>query len=84
MMTLFKWITRGFLALAILALLAVGLVWYLAAGSLPDYQDEVEVAGLNGPVEIVRDRHAVPHIFADTDEDVHFGLGYAHAQDRLW
>jgi penicillin amidase len=26
----------------------------------------------------------VPHIFGETDADVFFGLGMAHAQDRLW
>ncbi|MBB5514813.1 penicillin amidase [Rubricella aquisinus] len=69
-----------------MALLAIGIgvVYYLAAGSLPEYDATVEVDGLNGPVEIVRDLHAVPHIFGETDEDVFFGLGYAHAQDRLW
>jgi penicillin amidase len=35
-------------------------------------------------VEIVRNTSAVPHIFGATDADVFFGLGFAHAQDRLW
>ncbi len=26
----------------------------------------------------------IPHIFATTDHDAMFGLGYVHAQDRLW
>ncbi len=36
------------------------------------------------PVEIVRDNANVPHIFGATDAEVFFGLGFAHAQDRLW
>jgi penicillin G amidase len=32
----------------------------------------------------VRTNANVPHIFGPTDEDVFFGLGFAHAQDRLW
>jgi hypothetical protein len=36
------------------------------------------------PVEIVRDRYGIPHVFAETEEDVYVGLGYAVAQDRLW
>ena len=42
---------------------------------------------LSGPeqeIEIVRDRYAVPHILSTTDHDAFFGLGYVHAQDRLW
>ncbi|MEO1542327.1 MAG: penicillin acylase family protein [Pseudomonadota bacterium] len=73
-----------FLAVVGAAVLAVGLVYYLATGSLPDYDRRVQVAGLSAPVEIVRDRHAVPHIAGETTEDVFFGLGFVHAQDRLW
>jgi len=42
------------------------------------------VAGLTEAVEIVRDADGVPHIFAETDADAFFGLGYVHAQDRMW
>jgi penicillin amidase len=36
------------------------------------------------PVEIVRDRYGIPHIFGQTEEDLQAGLGFAVAQDRLW
>ncbi len=45
---------------------------------------EIAVAGIAGPVDIVRDADAIPHIFASTKLDALFGLGYVHAQDRLW
>ena len=32
----------------------------------------------------MRDVHDVPHILGQSDRDVYFGLGFAHAQDRLW
>ena len=32
----------------------------------------------------MRNNDNVPHIFGETDEDVYFALGFAHAQDRLW
>jgi penicillin amidase len=34
--------------------------------------------------EIIRDEYGVPHVFADTKEELAFGAGYAIAQDRLW
>jgi penicillin amidase len=52
--------------------------------SLPKVRGTEYVAGISAPVEIVRDRYAVPHIYAATRGDALFGLGYAHAQDRLW
>jgi len=42
------------------------------------------VAGLRARLEIVRDRDGVPHIRAGTEADAIFGLGFVHAQDRLW
>ncbi|MEO1000743.1 MAG: penicillin acylase family protein, partial [Pseudomonadota bacterium] len=80
----FRWVLRLFLVLVVLVALALLGAYYLATGSIPDYDDERRVTGLGGPVEIVRDAHAIPHIFGESDADVLFGLGYAHAQDRLW
>lgn len=35
-------------------------------------------------IQIVRDADAVAHIYAAGDNDAFFGLGFVHAQDRLW
>jgi len=37
-----------------------------------------------GPVRITRSAVGVPHISARGEAGAQFGLGYAHAQDRLW
>ena len=81
---LFRWTFRTIAAVLILAGLAIGAAFWLAARSLPDYDRTETVAGLSAPVEIVRNTHDVPHVFGSSDADVFFGLGYAHAQDRLW
>ncbi len=83
-MIVFQWLVRITAALIILSVSAVGLIYYFAARSLPDYDATISVPGLQSTVEIVRDNANVPHIFADRDDDVFYGLGYAHAQDRLW
>jgi penicillin amidase len=84
MAALLRWLVRlGSLAVA----LTVGVVlvaWYVGSRSIPDYEAEWTVPGLSAPVEIVRNTSAVPHIFGETDADVFYGLGLAHAQDRLW
>lgn len=50
----------------------------------PEYTGELTIPGLQGPVEIIRDSYAVPHIYAETEVDACFALGYAQAQDRLF
>ncbi len=84
MARLFKWLLRLFLLLVMLVLGAGALVWWLAARSLPDYDRTDRLTGLEGRVEIVRNAQAIPHIFATSDRDAFFALGYVHAQDRLW
>ncbi|MDX2219803.1 MAG: penicillin acylase family protein [Burkholderiales bacterium] len=82
-----RWLRRIGLSLAALLMLVVVLLaaaWVYLRQSLPDYQGEVKLAGLAGPVEVVRDEHAVPHIQAGSWDDAWFALGYVHAQDRLW
>ena len=78
--------TLYYLILATIGLcLSVVLVAYtLFSRSLPDYDQTISSDRVNAPLEIVRDTYGVPHIFAKTDSDAYFGLGYAHAQDRLW
>lgn len=45
---------------------------------------EAQIAGADGLIQIVRDAHGVPHIFASTEADLYRGLGFAHAQDRFF
>lgn len=80
----FRWLVRIMLGLAVLFAAALGLASYLIGGSLPDYAAEHRVPDLAEPMEILRDRHAVPHIMGQTEADSFFGLGFVHAQDRLW
>ena len=65
------------------AFAGLGGYFYLRL-SLPQTSGEIEVAGLSAPVEILRDRHGIPHIFAASEADAQFALGFVHAQDRLW
>jgi penicillin amidase len=52
--------------------------------SLPQVNGVVALGGPSAPIEIIRDADNVPHIFGRTRRDALFGLGYVHAQDRLW
>ncbi|WP_299198940.1 penicillin acylase family protein [uncultured Tateyamaria sp.] len=84
MAVVFQWLVRLTAGVIVLVVLGVGMVYYLAARSLPNYDARVRVPVISAPVEIVRDNANVPHIFGETDTDVFHGLGFAHAQDRLW
>ena len=56
----------------------------LARESLSQIEGELVVAGLQAPVEVVRDEFGIPHIYAQNVDDLFFAQGYVMAQDRLW
>src|ERR1044071_7484185 len=78
------------LLLKAIAAAAVLLLVVFAAGrhslrrSPPQGDGTVRVNGVSAPIDIVRDADAIPHVFAANKTDALFGLGYVHAQDRLW
>ena len=61
-----------------------GAAGYWLRRSLPRHRGTVRLGGIDGEIEIVRDRWSIPHIFAASTSDLFFGQGYATAQDRLW
>jgi penicillin G amidase len=78
--------------LAILTLLSGGGGYYfksylpksIAPKSFPQVDGEIQLAGLEGPVDIYRDQMGIPHIYASSQHDLFFAQGYVHAQDRFW
>ena len=54
------------------------------AAHLPDFKTAAVIPGLSGKVDLWRDSWGIPHIKAGSFKDAFAGLGFAHAQDRLW
>ncbi|MGH2951066.1 MAG: penicillin acylase family protein, partial [Solirubrobacterales bacterium] len=63
---------------------AAGLWQRIFRRSLPQTSGRLAVDGISGRVEIRRDRWGVPHVRADSIDDLWFGQGFCHGQDRLW
>ena len=84
MIVAFRWLLRALAALIGLGLVLVLLAYYILGRSLPDYDEDFTLPGLAEQVDIVRNNNNVPHIFARTEADAFYALGFVHAQDRLW
>jgi penicillin amidase len=72
---------------AVVAVLAGGALLVrhrLLTAALPRTRGVLEVEGINARVVIARDSFGIPHIDASSMRDAAFGMGVAHAQDRLW
>jgi penicillin amidase len=68
----------------LLVLAAVLFVRHQIRVPFPVTEGSRRVRGISAAVQIVRDEYGVPTINAESEQDVAFGQGYVHAQDRLW
>jgi penicillin G amidase len=70
---------------AALGAATVAVLWQkLLRRPLPQTEGTISFDRLTEPVEIARDRWGVPHVSAQNREDLWFGQGFCHGQDRLW
>jgi penicillin amidase len=84
-MRLLKRILLGLLALVVVAASALGGAFvYFTRAAFPQTSGTLALPGLGAPVEVVRDRFGVPHIYADTTADLFMAQGFVHAQDRFF
>jgi penicillin amidase len=65
------------IAVAVLALAS-------ASGASRAQHPTVTLPGLDGPVQIVRDGEGVPHVYASSDHDAMFAVGWVQAGDRFF
>jgi penicillin G amidase len=65
------------------ALAGLGYYWMFHRPQ-PKAKGHLPLKGLKEPVEVIRDRWGVPHIYSASTEDVFFAQGFVHAQERMW
>jgi penicillin amidase len=79
-----RWIRRLATGALLLLLAAAVAAFVYTRLALPRTEGVVQLAGAKGEIRITRDVHGIPSIEAQSMQDLAFGLGVAHAQDRLW
>ena len=57
---------------------------FLFGASALHAQETLTVDGLDQPVEILKDKWGISHIYAETEHDLFFAQGYNAARDRLF
>lgn len=72
--------------LLLVAGIGFGAFWGVSTvrASFPQTTGSLKLPGLTNPVDVTRDAHGIPQIYADTDEDLFRAQGYVQAQDRFW
>ena len=78
------WFRRGALTLLFVLVVIAAALWVYSRRVLPLTQGTLLLQGPRAEVRIERDANGIPTIKAASRDDAIFGLGYVHAQDRLW
>ncbi|WP_210649249.1 penicillin acylase family protein [Nocardioides sp. SYSU D00065] len=79
-----RWAAWTALVLVLVLLVLAAAAVVVVRRPLPQTDGEVEVPGLSASVEVLRDDHGIPQVYADTDADLMFAQGYVHAQERFF
>jgi len=76
------------LSVVILVIFAVVAAAIVAVSTVrrpfPELSGQLEVDGLSGKVDVIRDARGIPTIYADTAADLFRAQGYVSAQDRFF
>src|SRR5215471_8590083 len=78
------YLRRGLVATGALILVFGGGVYLYLLSSLPQTDGRLVVPDAKAEIRIERDAEGVPLIIGSDDEDAAFGLGFVHAQERLF
>ena len=78
-----KTVVLFYVIAGIFLILGVSLYVFIQK-SATDYNFEIFSSEIGSDVKIVFDDMAVPHIYAESETDAMFALGYVHASERLW
>ena len=79
-----RWSSYVAVALTLLLVLALLTTAAFVRRPVPVTDGELELAGLDAEVEVIRDANGIAQIYADTDDDLMRAQGYVAAQDRFF
>src|SRR5699024_7786912 len=87
-LTSVRHLPRWLLFVAFVMILVLGALSSLSVvtmrESFPQTNGQVTIPALHGTATVMRDEYGVPHIYADTPEDLFAAQGFVHAQDRFF
>ncbi len=76
-----SYVAAGLVLLMVLGLVTVAV---FVRRPFPQTSGTVEIPGLDGPVEVLRDDYGIPQVYADSVHDLMMAQGYVHAQERFY
>ncbi len=79
---------RFLLKFLFIIIVLLGVVWFggrwILSFSVAEYEGEIHVPHIAHPVEITFDAKGIPQIWARTNSELFFSIGWLHASERLF
>ncbi|TFH01719.1 MAG: penicillin acylase family protein, partial [Calditrichales bacterium] len=79
-----KIITVILLSLIILVAILAGSGYLLLRASLPERSGQSIISGAASPINIFFDDKGIPQVWAETEADAWYAVGWLHGEDRLF
>ncbi len=79
-----KKLISGIVTFIIIAAAFLLTAKYMIESSFPEYDGEIQCEGIEQNVDIYRESSGIPVIYASSETDAAFALGYVHAQERFF
>lgn len=70
--------------LLLVSLIIAGVFVFFRISLAPALEGEIQLPGMEVQTEVLFDEWGIPHIYAESNRDAYYALGYFHAQDRLF
>ena len=71
-----KKLRKIFYGAIVLILVGVVAILVYLASQKPHYSGSINMQGLANKVEVIYDFYGIPHIYAESEEDAYFALGF--------
>ena len=79
-----RWASYVVVAVVLALVAATATAVVLVRRPFPQVDGTAVLPGLTGEVEVIRDEHGIPQLYADSLADLMAAQGYVHAQERFY
>lgn len=77
-------IGQTILFVGVLAIIILVFAFNLAKRSIPPDFEEIDSDRISNSIKIYKDGYGIPSVYANSEYDVFFAIGYCQAESRMW
>jgi len=79
-----EYVQNFFLTIIVICLVLMAVVYLFVKQSSPLYHGQIRTEQIDDSVNVIFGPYGIPHIYANSESDGYYTLGFLHAQERLF